>query len=69
MDVGDGAAGKAAPAAKAAKTAGKKELPAEGEKVIDLGNESWSKQLEGMDDEEKKAAEQIKKMLQKTEEK
>ena len=54
---------------KAAKKVGKKELPAEGEKVINLGNESWSKQLEGMDDEEKKAAEQIKKMNQKTEEK
>jgi hypothetical protein len=50
---------------KAAKKVGKKELPAEGEKVIDLGNESWSKQLEGMDDEEKKAAEAIKKMLSK----
>ena len=58
MDVGDGAAGKA-PAAKAAKTAGKKELPAEGEKVIDLGGMD---ELAGLDEEEKKAAEAIKKM-------
>lgn len=59
MDVGDGAAGKAAPVAKAAKTAGKKELPAEGEKVIDLGGMD---ELAGLDEEEKKAAEAIKKM-------
>jgi len=58
MDVGNGAAGKSAPAAKAAKTAGK-ELPAEGEKVIDLGG---TDELAGLDEEEKKAAEAIKKM-------
>ena len=63
MDVGDGAAGKSAPAAKAAKTAGK-ELPAEGEKVIDLGGMD---ELAGLDEEEKKAAEAIKKMRASTE--